>query len=221
MSLPCHADAQYPSEREGGPSKVKEQRRQHFQRLRLTTSVPQSIPWSLPETIDFRRTPESREYDKHVFLDENGNFRTDLGSWEHEVLQEELADASVIGWLRNVDRKPWSLEIPYKQAGSWKPMFSDLLVVRQDSTNFLFDILEPHDPSLSDNFAKAVGLAEFAERHWDMFDRIQLIRKKRAADGVDRHFRLDVGIDAVQKKVLAATSNSQLDQVFDEEAVAR
>ena len=68
VSLPCHADAQYPSEREGGPSKVKEQRRQHFQRLRLTTSVPQSIPWSLPETIDFRRTPESREYDKPVFL---------------------------------------------------------------------------------------------------------------------------------------------------------
>ena len=201
--------------------KLKEQRRQHFQRLRLATSVPQSIPWSLPETIDFRRTPEAREYDKHLFLDENGNFRADLGSWEHEVLQEELADASVVGWLRNVDRKPWSLEIPYKQAGSWKPMFPDLLVVRQDSTNFLFDILEPHDPSLSDNFEKAVGLAEFAEQHWDLFARIQLIRKKRGADGVDRHFRLDVGNDAVRKKVLAVISNSQLDQIFEEAAITR
>jgi len=75
------------------------------------------------------------------------------------VLHEELADVSVIGWLRNVDRKPWSLEIPYEDAGSVKPMFPDLLVVREDSKGFLFDILEPHDPSLKDNAAKAVGLA--------------------------------------------------------------
>lgn len=136
-------------------------------------------------------------------------------------MHEELADVSVIGWLRNVDRKPWSLEIPYEDAGSVKPMFPDLLVVRKDSKGFLFDILEPHDPSLKDNAAKAVGLAKFAEQHWALFDRIQLIRKKKGADGVDRYFRLDVGNDAVRKKVLAVTTNSQLDYVFDEEGCVK
>jgi type III restriction enzyme len=199
--------------------KLKEQRQQHFQRLRLATSVPQSIQWALPATIDFRRSPSAPEYDKHLFLEEDDKFRADLGTWEQEVLQEELADASVIGWLRNVDRKPWSLEIPYEEAGSVKPMFPDLVIVRQDSKGYLFDILEPHDPSLKDNAAKAAGLAKFAEQHWALFDRIQLIRKKKGADGVERHFRLDVGNDAVRKKVLAVTTNSQLDQVFDEEAV--
>lgn len=135
------------------------------------------------------------------------------------MLQEELTDASVIGWLRNVDRKPWSLEIPYEEAGSVKPMFPDLLVVRQDAKGYQFDILEPHDPSLKDNAAKVVGLAKFAEQHWALFDRIQLIRKQKGADGVKRYFRLDVGNGAVRKKVLAVTTNNQLDQVFDEEAV--
>ena len=201
--------------------KLREQRQQHFQRLRLATNVPKTIPWALPETIDFRRSPDAPEYDKHLFLEENGNFRADLGTWEKELLKEELTDRSVIGWLRNVDRKLWSLEIPYEEAGSVKPMFPDLLVVRQDSQGLQFDILEPHDPSLKDNAAKALGLAKFAEQHWASFDRIQLIRKKKGADGVEKYFRLDVGNAAVRKKVMAVTSNSQLDQVFDDEAVTR
>jgi len=112
----------------------------------------------------------------------------------------------VFGWLRNVDRKPWSLEIPYEEAGSVKQMFPDVLIVRQVADSFRFDILEPHDPSLKDNTAKAVGLARFAEKHWTLFDRIQLIRKQKGADGVERYFRLDVGNDVVRKKVLAVTS---------------
>ena len=37
-------------------------------------------------------------------------------------------------------------------------------------------------------------------------------------DGTERCFRLDVGNDSVRKKVLAVTSDSRLDQVFDDEA---
>jgi len=81
-------------------AKLKEQRQQHFQRLRLATNVPQTIPWTLPDTIDFRRTPNAPEYDKHLFLEDDNKFRADLGTWEQEVLKEELTDASVIGWLR-------------------------------------------------------------------------------------------------------------------------
>ena len=201
--------------------KLKEQRRQYFQRLRLATSIPQTIPWILPETIEFRRSPTAPMYDKHLFLEDDDKFRADLGPWEHGVLMEELADASVISWLRNLDRKSWSLEIPRGEAGYVKPMYPDLLVVRQDSNGFLFDILEPHNPSLEDNVEKVLGLAKFAELHWALFDRIQLIRKKRGIDGVERYFRLDVGNDAVRKKVLRITNNNQLDQVFDDEAIVR
>ena len=200
---------------------LNEHERQHFQRLRLATRVPQTIPWALPNSIDFRHSVTAPEYDRHLFLGRDEKFRADLGTWEKEVLQEELADSSVAGWLRNVDRKPWSLEIPYEDAGSVKPMFPDLFVVRRDSERFLFDILEPHDPSLRDNASKAVGLAKFAEQHWMLFDRIQLIRKMRGADGLERHMRLDVGNEAVRKRVLRVATNSELDQVFGDLAVTR
>jgi type III restriction enzyme len=196
----------------------EEKRRKYYERLRLATSEPQNIPWVLPESIDFNRSPNASEYKKHLYLEKDGKFRADLGSWEKEVLEIELQDGNVVGWLRNIDRKSWSLEIPYRDAGRIKPMFPDLLVVRKDEQGFQFDILEPHDPSRNDNLAKAVVLAEFAEKHWNLFQRIQLIRKKRGADGVERYYRLDVGNTAVRSKVLSITSNNQLDQIFKEKA---
>ncbi len=198
--------------------RLKEQRRKLYERLRLATSHPQDIPWSLPISIDYRRSTNADEYEKHIYLEDDGKFRTDLGTWERGVLKEELADKSVIGWLRNVDRKPWSLEIPYNNAGSVRPMYPDFIVVRKDPKGLVFDILEPHDPSLEDNLDKARGLAAFAEKHWSLFDRIQLIRKKRGADGVERYYRLDVGDNAVRKKVQEVSSHNQLDLIFDGEA---
>ncbi|MEO7839910.1 MAG: DEAD/DEAH box helicase family protein [Anaerolineales bacterium] len=198
-----------------------EQRRKHYETLRLATAEPETIPWMLPPSISFRRTTKAPAFDKHLYLEENGTFHADLGSWEKDVLAEELADPSVVGWLRNVDRQSWSLEIPYRDGGTIRPMFPDLLIVRQDAKGFQFDILEPHDSSRDDNAAKAVGLAEFAEKHWDLFGRIQLIRKTKASDGKHHYFRLDVGNNATRKKVLAIKSNDELDRIFAEDAKAK
>ncbi|WP_337288529.1 hypothetical protein [Candidatus Methylomirabilis sp.] len=156
---------------------------------------------------------------RYLFNVENdGSFRTELGTWEKEVVAEELQNTKVVGWFRNLDRKPWSLEMPYRDGGTVKPMFPDLIIVRRDSKGIVFDILEPHDPSLKDNLAKAVGLAEFAEKHWALFSRIQMVRKKKAPTGKDSYYRLDIGREPVRKKVLRVASNNELDQVFEQEA---
>lgn len=194
---------------------LKEQRRKQYEKLRLATAQPQSIQWLLPDSISFRRTPTAPQFDKHLYLEAPDTFRAELGSWESGVLAEELADAEVVGWLRNVDRQPWSLEIPYEDGGAVKPMFPDMVIVRQVGDAFRFDILEPHDPSRRDNVAKAVGLAKFAEKHPYLFDRVQLIRKQKGADGKERFFRLDVGNDALRRKVLAVSNDTQLNQLFE------
>ena len=199
-------------------AKLKEGRKQHYEKLRLASGRPQKQSWELPDSIDYRCAPTAVEYKSHLFLDDQGKFRADLGSWEQEVINEELNDPSVIGWFRNVERKRWSFEIPYRESGKVKSMYPDFIVVRQVSTGFAFDILEPHNPSLNDNAVKAIGLAEFAEDHWELFDRIQLIRKDRDAVGKERFFRLDFGKQAVRKKVKSISDNSQLDQIFDEMA---
>jgi type III restriction enzyme len=198
-------------------SKLKEQRRANYEKLRLATAKPNEVPWNLPEAIDFKRLPTDPLWERHLYVESNGQFRTELGSWEAGVLKEELARPDVVGWLRNLDRKPWSLEIPYETGGDVRPMFPDLVVVRKVDGEYFIDILEPHDPSLADNFEKAVGLAKFADKHGGLFGRIQLIRKQSSAGG--EHFaRLEINQSTTIKKLLLITSNPQLDELFSASA---
>lgn len=194
--------------------KLKEQRRATYEKLRLATAKPNEVPWHLPESIDFRRLPTDPLWERHLYVETNGQFRAVLGTWEAGVLQEELAKPEVVGWLRNLDRKPWSLEIPYETGGDIRPMFPDLVFVRQTRDDFTVDILEPHDASLGDNFEKAVGLARFAERHGALFGRIQLIRKQTSPAGGEHYARLEINKAATIKKLLLITSNPQLDDLF-------
>src|SRR5450759_3351424 len=195
--------------------KLKEKRRDAYEKLRLATAKPNEIPWHLPDSIDFGRPAAAPLREGQLYVENDGQFRAELGTWEAGVLQEELADASVVGWLRNVDRKPWSLEIPYDTGGDTRPMFPDLVVMRKTGADFAIDILEPHDPSLADNFEKAVGLARFSERHGHLFGRIQLIRKKSSPAGGEHFARLDINKAATIKQLLLITSNPQLDDLFE------
>jgi type III restriction enzyme len=192
---------------------LREHRRSVYDKLRLATAKPVDLAWRLPESIDFRRLPDAPLRDRHLYIDADGRFRAELGTWEAGVLAEELADPSVVGWLRNVDRKPWSLEIPYESGGEVRSMFPDLVVVRLTLDGYVVDILEPHNPSLADNFEKAVGLSKFAERHSGLFGRIQLIRQQTSAG--DEHFvRLEINRMATIKKLSTVTSNPALDALF-------
>jgi len=196
--------------------KLKEQRRASYEKLRLATAQPREIPWHLPESIDFKRQATDPLWERHLFVESDGRFRAGLGSWEAGVLKEELADEKMVGWLRNLDRKPWSLEIPYPTGGEVRPLFPDLVIIRQAKDGeYAIDILEPHDPSLGDNFEKAIGLARFAERHGALFGRIQLIRKQSSAAG-DHFARLEINRTAMIEKLLPITSNPQLDALFAE-----
>lgn len=199
--------------------KLKEQRRTNYEKLRLATAKPSEIPWHLPTSIDFKRQPNDLLWDRHLYVESSGQFRADLGGWEAGVLKEEFAKPDVVGWLRNIDRKPWSLEVPYQTGGDVRPMYPDMVIVRQSGEDFLVDILEPHDPSLADNFEKAIGLARFAERHGASFGRIQLIRKLSSPAGGEKFVRLEINQSAMIKKLILITGNPQLDDLFGRDGV--
>jgi type III restriction enzyme len=200
---------------------LTEDRRRHYERLQLSGTGLETISWPLPDTIAFRRTPQAHPFEKHLYVEDDGTFRANLGTWEKGVLEEELADLNVVAWLRNQDRKPWSFEIPYPFAGTHKSMFPDLIIVRKDGNTLRFDILEPHDPTRDDNAHKAVGLAQFAQKHWAQFMRIQLIRKKRGPDGQDHFYGLDLGDETIRAQVLPIKSNDELNRIFDKHAQPR
>lgn len=199
-------------------SRLSEARKNIYERLTNTSVQPISIPWALPNSIDFYLPENSVTFEQHLYCNEDGRFNTTLNTWESGVLDEELNNGAIC-WLRNIDRKKWSLEIPYEVNGMTTSMFPDLVVVRADTDGYIFDILEPHDPSRKDNYPKAVGLAKFAEKHWDKFGRIQLIRQKRGVDGREHFYRLDMEKTTISNKVRGITSNEELDRIFDEDAV--
>ena len=194
--------------------------RTKYERLASSGNDITPIPWRAPYSIAFNCSSDAQIYSKHLFVDMSGKFKTDINSWENDVIQEEQQRTDFVTWLRNLDRKPWSIEIPYKTSGIYTSMFPDLLVVRKDEHGYIFDLLEPHNPSNKDNYPKAKGLAEFARKHASYYGRIQLIRKKRGNDGVEHYYRLDLSNITVMRKVLAIKSNEELDCIFDTDSFA-
>lgn len=146
-------------------ARVNEARKNVYERLINASAQPIAVPWVLPDSIDFSVPNDSIKFEQHLYCSEDDTFQTSLNRWESGVIEEELKNGAVC-WLRNLDRKKWSLEIPYEVSGVTTSMFPDLVVVRADAQGYIFDILEPHDPSRKDNYPKAVGLAKFAEKHW-------------------------------------------------------
>jgi type III restriction enzyme len=195
--------------------KLKEERKDAYKKLALSSAIPLALAWDLPQTIDFSLGDDAQAFDRHLFIPtEGGSFKVSLNNWETDVIKEELANGAV-AWLRNLDRKKWSLEIPYEVGGVSTSMFPDLIVVRTGNHGNEFDVLEPHDPSRKDNYPKAVGLAKFAENHSEKFGRIQLIRKVHKF-GQDIFYRLDMNKLEICQKVRGITSNEELDRLFDE-----
>lgn len=150
------------------------------------------------------------QFAKHLYIDDQGEYWAKLNTWETAVIQSEIARDDVVGWLRNYDRKTWALAMPYEMSGSISPLYPDFLVVRKDGDGYLVDILEPHSSSLTDSYAKARGLAKYAQKHHGSFGRIELIR---VDNGNIR--RLDLNDDDTRNKVLTVDTNAGLDLIFD------
>ncbi len=164
-------------------------------------------PETVDHTYDDRVTlpKNGRAWTKHLYADGEGVCHVDLNGWEQATIEAELADPTVERWLRNADRKSWSVCIPY-QMGEYRAMYPDFLVVRQQAGTRVVDILEPHDPSREDAWHKAIGLARYAAKHGDGLGRICYI----VMNDDDEPVYLDVNRDDVRSEVLHVQGNEHL-----------
>ena len=171
----------------------------------------------VPEELRVR-DEAGREYDDHLFVDEDtSTARIRLNSWEEGVLEEEQRASDFVSWIRNPSRGSWALTLHYEYDGVQKPMYPDFIIIRSDiATGYVIDVLEPHMPSLRDNLGKAKALAEYARQN-PILGRVQLIREGRDSLGNKRYKRLDMGRSAVREKVQQAQTNDQLDRIFEDE----
>jgi type III restriction enzyme len=186
-------------------------RRDAYRKLRRQAAKPEPEELELPDI--YETTKGDREFARHLYVDEDGNLSCKLNEWEASVVEDELANDDVLGWLRNVPRKTWAFKVPYTYDGEDHPMYPDFLFFRRQGEGIVVDILEPHSLSHDDSAAKAVGLANFALNHGDEFGRIELIIKEG-----DKLIRLDVNKDDVRDKVRAVSTNQHLRQLLERAA---
>ena len=175
--------------------------------------------FTLPETISAKIEKDGKEYDNHLFADENGVARIKLNGWEDEMISEEEKRPDFVCWLRNPPRASWAMCIPYEIGNETKATYPDFLIVRSDpQLDYIVDILEPHNPEFKDNLGKAKGFAKYAENE-PCIGRVQLIRTGKDAAGKMRFKRLDLSQGAVRDKVLKAQNNDELDHIFDTDGI--
>ena len=170
----------------------------------------------LPETIRVPHEMEGKLYSNHLFVDDSGTALINLNGWERKVIAEEEQQEDFVCWLRNPSRGSWALCIPYEIDGETKPTYPDFLIIRRDRSEYVVDILEPHDSTRLDNLGKAKGFAEYARQNPGV-GRIQLIRMQRDSVGRERAFRLDMSKSSVRDKVSHCASNDELNHIFESE----
>ena len=187
--------------------------REEYERIVKDGDAVSEYPLNLPSTVELKKDQDGLIYTDHLFADAEGKAQFKLNTWEQPVLQAEQANPEFVCWLRNLDRKPWSLTIPYTSNNDEKPMYPDFLVVRRSGNDLIVDVLEPHNQSLEDNLAKAKGLAKYAATEQKM-GRIQLIRVTDGIGGTKHLQRLDLTDSLVRDKVLHCNSNDELTSLF-------
>jgi type III restriction enzyme len=189
---------------------LKAKRRGEYRKLQQAGRDFTYLDWELPEEI--LEKPGGDFFEQHLYCNEAGKYQTRLNGWEKAVLGLWMKQSDFFGWLRNPPSKERSFCVPYEHGG-WKRAFPDLIVVRRDGKELVVDVLEPHRTNEDDTFAKAKGLADFAETHGSSFGRLMMLK----VDGVGEKalvLGFDVNDPSTRKKALKLRNNEEVQGLF-------
>lgn len=186
-----------------------EERRALYDEIKALAADPELAALAYPSVLQSKQGDDA--WDKHIYVDSNGEYHMDFNGPERNVLREEIAREKTVGWLRNTDRKPWALCVPYEVGGEKRPAYPDFLFLRADNSRIVVDIIEPHEIAFADAPAKAAGYAAFAAKHFDQFGAIDLI----LLDGKTRR-RLDLTDEATRNRLRGVTRREDLRLIMTE-----
>jgi hypothetical protein len=179
-------------------------RRVVYERLREQAPEPFLTPIHLPSEMDFKKGEEA--WEKHLYADESGLAPLYGNKLEAATIREALNDPSVVAWVRNEPRKPWSLCLRRRENNVWGKVFPDFLFVRREGTRLVVDIIDPHSSALPDAISKAHALAEYARSFGGQLGgHIDLI----AQDG-NRLVRIHLETEKARKEIEGAPTNEAL-----------
>lgn len=180
--------------------------RVRFEALIQAGGRPHRATWDLPYNVV--EVDEGQQWKAHLFVDEKGLYRSPLNTWETTFLEKAMSEPGFVCWLRNLPRREWALSIPY-ELGGIRACYPDFVVVKKVKSSYEVDLLEPHDDKRTDTWAKAKGMAKYADEHGVNFGKILIGRLGK--NGIET---VDLNNAVVRKRALKMTSANDLESLF-------
>ena len=94
-----------------------------------------------------------------------------------------------------------------------KGFHPDLLLFRRSDDRLVVDVVEPHRANQDDTYAKAKGLAGYAETYGGHFGQLMMVKVEGSGDKASL-FGFDVNERETRKKALALRSNEDVQGLF-------
>jgi hypothetical protein len=193
---------------------LSDERQQAYLQIREMSTESLDIDLTRPRswmeaTVVREPTGEERALptrEQHLLCDSDGNFPVVLlNDWEEGVLDRETSRAGFVAWYRNPSRASGeSLAIAYQDGNTTKVARPDFIFFNERSDGSTGAIIvDPHGLYLSDALPKLRGLAQYAERHASVYQRIEAVAKIG-----DKLRVLDL-TDASVRKAVAETEDAK------------
>ena len=195
------------SEHQSAVSQLPTATRARFRQLVQASDTPAFHAWALPERIVEK--PAEHLWTHHLYANSDGEFAVDLDGWEDAFIGFIKSQKSLTGWLRNLAHRDWAFRIPYER-GAVKRFWPDFLILRQAGEGYVVDMLERCDESRPLSWAKAKGLASFAQEHAPAFGRVMVGRKVGSTLQA-----LDLAVPQHRARALQISTQAELQALFD------
>jgi hypothetical protein len=186
-----------------------------YRRVKELATSSQAAIIEIPDSVDAIKGLNLAP--KHLFCDEERMYPVSFdSSWEKLVLDEELAEANLVGWYRNDDGMVRSLCIPYvgvdkKEHG----LYPDVIFFHLAGGHIVPSIVDPHRMDQEDSVGKAAGLARYADQYKMRFGRIELVA---LVSGTIK--RIDLRKKGNQDRVLAAVTSQDLKAIYEQPSMS-
>lgn len=194
-------------------SLLSEDKKSLFAQVRAMARDPELGRLTLPAgAISMPGDESVPAYQRHLYSDSIGLFRTALGSWEQHTLSVESSRNGFVGWYRNPSGGPRALTIPFPTGETWGKLHPDFVFLHQDDDTGILQasIVDPHGHHFADAADKLRGLANYAAKHPDAFARIGGVIRNDAGQ-----FRqLDLKDSTVRTRLATVHTKEDIELVF-------
>jgi len=163
-------------------------RQESYRQIREMSTEPQDVDLVKPEARFEPTKAREKEsetalptYKSHLLCDARGNYPASLNPWEVKVVEAEIKREGFLFWYRNPQQPGQSsLGIAYLLGEQYNMLRPDFIFfAKQSDGTVVADIVDPHSPHLADALPKLQGLALYAEKHAQIYRRIESVAEAR------------------------------------------